>query len=220
MIGRPRKATPEEIAKVRELRAKGMGAPEIAKQINRPAATVQRWCERYRIKLIPKGRELPVRTTEIDPRGLTTDEIAQAVALRAAGLTYGTIGRTLGRAGSTIKRLCEEPGVAAQIAEKKEPLSDYFEETAYRMVASISEADIARINAYQRLVSAGIAVDKMRLLRGQSTENIAILALIEQLDREDREVVKEREVEALAPSSGTGPTVRSLGGAGKGGNGD
>jgi hypothetical protein len=42
-------------------------------------------------------------------------------------------------------------------------------------------------------VSAGISIDKMRLLSDQSTENIALGAIIEKLDREKRERIKREE---------------------------
>jgi hypothetical protein len=56
------------------------------------------------------------------------------------------------------------------------------------MVESISPEDIAKINAYQRTLSAAVATDKARLLRGNSTERIdhvVLSAKLEDLRRED-----------------------------------
>lgn len=53
-----------------------------------------------------------------------------------------------------------------------------YEELAKRMITSITEKDIQKINAYQRTLSAGISTDKMRLLKDKSTENIGIIQAI------------------------------------------
>lgn len=60
------------------------------------------------------------------------------------------------------------------VEEAKGKLADVYESTARRMLASITDADILKINAYQRTVASGIATDKMRLLRGESTSNQSI----------------------------------------------
>ncbi len=72
-----------------------------------------------------------------------------------------------------------------------------------RMLTTISDEDITRINAYQRTVSAAVSTDKMRLLRGHSTENIALHAIVEQIEREDRErLARERSTTSSSSKDG------------------
>jgi hypothetical protein len=59
-----------------------------------------------------------------------------------------------------------------------------------RLITSISDEDIERLNAYQRIISAGISVDKLRLLRNESTQNVSIDVVYR-----DRKAVQERLAE-------------------------
>ena len=108
------------------------------------------------------------------PNPLTVKELETIKALRASGLTYHAIALEISRDPKTIKKACLEPEASTQIQEMKQELADMFEELGKRMLTSITDEDIQKINAYQRTVSAGISTDKMRLLKGQSTENLAI----------------------------------------------
>ncbi|HOD35717.1 MAG TPA: hypothetical protein PLR20_08050 [Syntrophales bacterium] len=108
--------------------------------------------------------------------GLTTDEEQRIKSLLAMGKTYNAIGKEIGRDAKTVKKLALQS--VAEIYEMKKELADWYEDLAKRMLSSITEADIDRINAYQRTVSAGIATDKMRLLRGESTDNVTVIAAL------------------------------------------
>ena len=77
--------------------------------------------------------------------------------------------------------------MAVQIEAIKEDLAASFEDLAKRMIASIADADIRGINAYQRTVASAVAVDKMRLLRDQSTQNVALHSIVEAIERKRRE---------------------------------
>jgi DNA-binding transcriptional MerR regulator len=127
---------------------------------------------------------------------LDVAELEQVKALRASGLSFHAISKRLDRDPKTIKKACLDPDMATQIERVKGDLADRFEDLAKRMVASISDEDITRINAYQRTVSAAVSTDKMRLLRGHSTENISLHAIIERIEREEREQpARERQKE-------------------------
>ncbi len=70
-------------------------------------------------------------------------------------------------------------------------LGDIFDDLAKRMVGSITDEDIKKLNAYQRTVSAAIATDKAQLLKGQPTMNVGVLVQVldvlrEQQDRKTR----------------------------------
>ncbi len=124
------------------------------------------------------------------PIPLNVNELEQIKVLRASGLTFHAISKELGRDHKTIKKAAISPEMAPQIEQVKVALADRFENVAVRMLTAISDEDITRINAYQRTLSAAISTDKMRLLRGASTENISLHAIIERIEREERE---ERE---------------------------
>ena len=109
---------------------------------------------------------------------LTVKELEQIKTLRASGLTYHAISKEINRDPKTVKKVCLEPQASKEIQEIKEELSAMFEGLAKRMITSITEEDIQKINAYQRTVSAGISTDKMRLLRNESTENIALNSIL------------------------------------------
>ena len=121
------------------------------------------------------------------PIPLNVGELEQIKVLRASGFTPHAIGKRLGRDHKTIAKACRVPAMAMQIEETKSDLADDFEDLTRRFVASIKDDDIARINARDRVVSAGICTDKMRLLRGESTANIGIHTIVERIERKRRE---------------------------------
>lgn len=57
----------------------------------------------------------------------------------------------------------------------QERITAKYEQLAERMVDSITDEDISKINAYQRIVAAGISTDKARLISNKSTMNIAMM---------------------------------------------
>ena len=54
--------------------------------------------------------------------------------------------------------------------EIKAELADSFADLARRMITSITDADIGKLDAYRRTLSGAVATDKMQLLRGQATQ--------------------------------------------------
>ena len=110
-----------------------------------------------------------------DDMPLTIQEKEQIKLLLADGGSFNAVAQELKRDPKTIKRYASEPQVSNEIKQKQQNLAEWYEDLAKRMLASITDHDIEKINAYQRTVSAGIATDKLRLLTNQSTENVAIL---------------------------------------------
>ncbi|MFA4828432.1 MAG: hypothetical protein WC855_13265 [Thermodesulfovibrionales bacterium] len=108
------------------------------------------------------------------PKPLTMPELEKAKALYAIGKSYHAIGLELNRDSKTIKKWLSEPETAKEIQVIKGELSEMFEGMAKKMLESITEDDISRINAYQRTLSAAVSTDKARLLKGESTENISL----------------------------------------------
>lgn len=102
---------------------------------------------------------------------LNTLELQTIIAGTADGLTPNAIAANLGRDRSTVVAALQRPGVSEQVEVVRAELADKYEELNHRMLDSITEVDISKINAYQRVISSGVLTDKMRLLRGQSTVN-------------------------------------------------
>lgn len=80
--------------------------------------------------------------------------------------------------------------------EKKAQLADLFENLAYSLIESVDESTITQMHGQQRITSAGIAVDKMRLLREQPTNINANTQTPEQLAKKYREYLIN---EGIAP---------------------
>ncbi len=108
------------------------------------------------------------------PNPLAVYEIEQIKVLKASGLSYYAVAKKIGRDSKTVKRCCMKPRNADEIKNIQRELAGYFEDLSMRLITSISDEDIERLNGYQRVIAAGIAVDKFRLLRNESTENISI----------------------------------------------
>jgi IS30 family transposase len=125
------------------------------------------------------------------PKPLTIKELERIKALIASGMTYHAVAVQIGRDPKTVKNACLKPQTAQEIQVIKQELADMYEELARRMLNSITDADITKISAYQRTLSSGIATDKMRLLRNESTENIGISALLQEIRSEKDALLKE-----------------------------
>lgn len=107
-------------------------------------------------------------------KGLTTDEKELIKLLSAKGESCYAISLQVKRSPHTIKKYLSEPQTSLEVVEKKKELSDLFEDVARRMIESITNENIQNLDAYKRTLSAGIATDKMRLLKEQSTAHIIL----------------------------------------------
>lgn len=81
------------------------------------------------------------------------------------------------------------------VSHRKKALSNMNRFVADRMLSSITDEDISKINAYQRVVASSIAIDKARLLDNESTQNVSVRGL-EGTILEDLNKLKE-EIEGL-----------------------
>lgn len=107
---------------------------------------------------------------------MTLEEKEKIKVMYASGESYRAIARAIGKAPNTIKHyLKSSPAVMVEVAEKKKDLIALYGELAERMVVSISDKDIEKINALQRTIASATAVDKMRLLRDESTDNVSLI---------------------------------------------
>jgi len=126
---------------------------------------------------------------------LTTEEKEQIAILTAQGRTPNYIGKALTRDRKTVAAALEKPETAELVEAKREDLADMYEDMTRRMINSITDEDITKINAYQRMVASGIATDKARLIRGQSTVNLAAIysLALENRNKPDTKTDAEKE---------------------------
>jgi transposase-like protein len=105
--------------------------------------------------------------------GKYSDE-QRATALAALQANGGNLSRTSRDTGipfSTIKRWRDEPDprLADLGDRKKVDLSEKLEEIAYKLADAV-EGKIPEANLQHVATSLGIAIDKLRLLRGEATD--------------------------------------------------
>ena len=92
-----------------------------------------------------------------------------------------------------------------KIEVAKDKIATLYEGLTERFLVSISAKDIEKINALQRVTAAAISTDKFRLLRNESTQNIALHSIVEeverdeQIEREKRERLLRKEQEGAIP---------------------
>ena len=76
----------------------------------------------------------------------------------------------------------------AEVSALKKDLADLYEQRNYEILESVSKQDIDKANLRDKVVSAAICSDKMRLLRDQSTSNINVQVLLDVA-----ELIRERD---------------------------
>lgn len=135
-------------------------------------------------------------------RRYTDEERASAVVmLQSQGYpdkpgALSTVARYLSIPTSTLAGWytgINNPPPSELVEQKKADLAQLFEQAAYKMVAhATKDTVIEDMTGQQAMTSAGIAVDKMRLLRGLPTEIVQILpevvAAIESMGQSPSEV--------------------------------
>lgn len=102
----------------------------------------------------------------------------------ASGKSVNRVAGELRRSNHTVKRFATEPETKLEISNIKQELSVLFNELARRMINSITEEDITKINSYQRTIAAAAATDKARalqqdvsVLHGVSGNRLAAVAI-------------------------------------------
>lgn len=123
-----------------------------------------------RCRVSDKVCDMPV------PQKLNTKKALQA---KLAGQSYQQIADAQGVHKATVHRhllpiLMKMPN-AQEMAEVKQRAADLCAYQADRIIANISDEDVANASLQQKATSAAILIDKSRLISGESTANIAIL---------------------------------------------
>ena len=147
-----------------------------------------------------KGKNVPLTETERE----------RAKVLHAGGATPSKIARSMGRSHHTLQKYLSRPEVREQVNVQREELAGMFDHVAHRTLAAVSATDVEKATLQQKLVSAGIAVDKAAMLRGEVplTLNVHVLldavqAIREQRSAEDARFQAEFRKAHPLPAPGT-----------------
>ena len=121
---------------------------------------------------------------------LNETEQERAKVLHASGKTPSAIAKDMGRSHHTLGKFLGKPEVQKQVSIQREELAGMFDHVAHRIVGAVTPEDVTKATLQQKMVSAGIAVDKAALLRGEipTTVNVTVLLDAVQAIREMRRV--------------------------------
>jgi hypothetical protein len=106
---------------------------------------------------------------------MTTEERQRVNMLAAQGLTSNAIGLEIGRDRKTVLAHLQRPDAVVQVADIQERLASKFEELSERILDAVCDADLEKATLQQKAISAGVMLDKSRLIRGQSSINLAVI---------------------------------------------
>lgn len=112
----------------------------------------------------------------------------QALVMALKGETYETIGKYFGVSKQAISQLLKphRDVIEAYMAFKTDPATVY-EMKESMIINSLDSADIEKMSGYQKVGAGSLLRDKVRLERGQSTENVTHFhAVVRQLQREEQ----------------------------------
>ena len=126
--------------------------------------------------------------------------ISRIIELRKRGNSYKEIGKILGCTKQNVElRLRPFKAEIEALQSFKEQRADVLAVYQQKLLNSLTDSDIKRMPPGSRLTGFGILYDKERLERGQSTDNIAVEALIEDLHntQEQLDKIRERKAELL-----------------------
>lgn len=111
-------------------------------------------------------------------KSLTIEEEVQVKTLFAEGRTYHAIAKQIGRSPHTIKAYLSHEDVQVEVLEKKAELETLYSNLATELIVSVTRQDIDKSSMLQKVTASGICTDKMRLLRNESTSNVAVDLMI------------------------------------------
>ncbi len=125
--------------------------------------------------------------------------IETLVSLRNKGLSFEQIARITGCCKQNVHQRLESIGYSKERLENfKESRADVFAFMQSKLLNSIDNAAIQKMQPYQRIIGTGILYDKERLERGQSTGIIDITTTIRSIeDLSAREKILEAQFREL-----------------------
>lgn len=113
---------------------------------------------------------------------------SEIAAHAAAGKSNREVARLSGVSDKTVAKVLRDPEVMALVADNQERLAEKYEQLAEAVLDNVTYEDLEKANLQQKAIASATMLDKARLIRGTSTQNIAVLmaqAVIE-ADKEGR----------------------------------
>jgi hypothetical protein len=140
---------------------------------------------------------------------LTETERERAKVLAASGQTPSRIAKGMGRSHHTLAKFLDKPEVRQVVSVQREELAGMFDHVAHRIVNAVSPEDVTKATLQQKLVSAGIAVDKAAFLRGEipPTVNVNVLLDLVTVIRNQREADDARHLAEYRAAHGLSAPV-------------
>ena len=135
------------------------------------------------IKACPERsrRAIPDEDVEVIPPGKDVDKpqkdipLETLISLRNKGHSLEEIAKIVKCSKQNVQQRLESFGYSKERVENfKENRADVFAFLQSKILNSIVDAEIEKLNPYQRIVGASILYDKERIERGQSTGRIDI----------------------------------------------
>jgi len=123
--------------------------------------------------------------------------------MHAGGATPHAIAKGMGRSHHTLQKYLARPEVRQVVGVQREELAGMFDSVAHRIVGAVTPEDIQKANLVQKLTSAGIAVDKASMLRGELPPAINVTVLLDVMEairsRRDGQLAPTLQASALPP---------------------
>lgn len=122
------------------------------------------------------------RTKHLVPNSINID-IHKAYELRCRGFSYKEIAAQMGKSRSGVIRALKRFGChhAKDSNVFKENKANVLEGLQWRLVSSVTDEEILRMNTRDKFIAIGILHDKIRLERNQSTQNHAVGVLTQSI---------------------------------------
>ena len=90
-------------------------------------------------------------------------------------MTPKTSGLEIGRDRKTVLAHLQKPGNPEQVADIHSRLADKFEQMSERILDAVCDADLEKASLRDKAISAGVMLDKSRLMKGRATSHITIM---------------------------------------------
>ena len=122
--------------------------------------------------IVLDGHESVVSTAKYKNKNISIESI---VTLAEKGLSHPQIAKILGCSGHNItQRMKAFNYTPQQLKDFKNNRADLLALTQSRIVHNITDDDFKKAGLLQKMTAFGIAFDKERLERGESTSNISV----------------------------------------------
>lgn len=118
------------------------------------------------------------------PDNLPKIDIDKAVQHRFNGLTMAEIGKIFNCSKQAVSQaLAPYKNIPKGYKTYKDRKAEILELKQYELVCAVDAAAIKKMQPYQAITAIGILEDKIRLIRGESTQNVSVHSVVEDLQK-------------------------------------